>query len=72
MRGKFNHDFSQVNGVTKINTNAPNTLGKDLENLLDSGETSWYEIIRGQMTGPGAQDIGESFMDILTRKGLFK
>ncbi len=46
MRGNFNHKFSRkTNGDVAFNTKNPVTLTKDLEKLIDSGASSWSDIL---------------------------
>lgn len=45
MRGKFNHKFERNGSSVKIRTQRPKALVKDLESLIDSGASSWYEIL---------------------------
>lgn len=46
MRGNFTHKFERkTNGDTKFKTTHPKKLAADLEKLIDSGETSWSEIL---------------------------
>ena len=46
MKGDFDHELGRdgKNNV-RIKTYRPQQLVKDLEALLDPGETSWYEIL---------------------------
>lgn len=45
MSGKFEHEISRVGENVKIKTRTPQRLVKDMERLIDPGETSWYEIL---------------------------
>lgn len=46
MRGNFNHKFSRkTNGDVRFTTRQPQRLAKDLEKIIDSGETSWTDIL---------------------------
>jgi len=45
MRGLFSHKFKRVNDTVTFLTNSPNKLASDLEKIIDSGETSWNEIL---------------------------
>lgn len=46
MRGNFPHKFTRkTNGDTTFKTGTPKKLANDLEKLIDSGETSWNEIL---------------------------
>jgi len=46
MRGGFDHEFSRDNrNEVRFKTRNPKLLGRELEAILDSGETSWFEIL---------------------------
>jgi hypothetical protein len=45
MRGLFAHKFKRVNDEVIFLTDSPNKLASDLEKIIDSGETSWSEIL---------------------------
>jgi hypothetical protein len=70
MRGNFAHKFSRkTNGDVTFNTKNPVTLTKDLEKLIDSGETSWSDILdiyavhkKSKSVWPGQAAGGGAFM----------
>lgn len=45
MRGGFEHEFAITGSTVKVKTRHPQALVKDLEKLIDPGETSWAEIL---------------------------
>lgn len=46
MRGNFDHKFSRkTNGDVTFSSRNPQKLVRDLEKLIDSGASSWYEIL---------------------------
>jgi len=46
MRGDFDHEISRDNkNNVRIKTRNPKLLVSELEALIDSGETSWNEIL---------------------------
>ena len=46
MRGNFGHKFTRkTNGDVTFSTQSPNKLAADLEKLIDSGASSWKEIL---------------------------
>lgn len=45
MTGRFEHEIFRTGQSVKIKTRTPQRLVDDMERLLDSGETSWNEIL---------------------------
>lgn len=45
MRGMFPHKFKKIDDEVVFSTREPNKLAQDLEKIVDSGETSWTEIL---------------------------